>query len=112
MEERRNEIAQTVNTCVTIRLYNIIGILNIPKNILFISRMFFGCFWMFFGCFLDIFVCLEHPITSKIQIYAGYIFEKKEANVCISSNREKVNLTSKQKLRSTILNFLLYEKNT
>ena len=40
--------------------------INIPKKHPVII------FWMFFGCF-------EHPIISEIQIYIGYVFEKKEA---------------------------------
>ena len=81
-KKEEKEIKQYINTCITIRLYNTKGILNIPKT-----------FCLFLGCFLDIFrmffVCLEHPVTSKIQIYMGYVFEKKEATFCISSNRKK-----------------------
>ena len=91
-KKEEHEITQCIDTCVTIRLYNTKGILNIPKNILFISRMFFGCF---LDVFWMLFVCLEHSITSKIQIYVGYVgyvFEKKEATFCSSSNRKKPNL--------------------
>ena len=85
-KKKENEIKQCNNKCVTIRLYNKKGILKIPKK----HPIYFSdVFWMFAGCFLDVFKCLEHPITSEIQIYVGYVFEKKETTFHISSIRKK-----------------------